>query len=508
METQASPILSDSNDTTIIIGAGISGIMAAKTLSEKGVTDFIILEATNRIGGRMHKESVGGYTIEMGANWVEGVGSSENVNPIWTLANKYKLRTFKSNWDNISNNIYDQEGHILPQRVVAKPYEQAVALSDACEELSSTMKENGEKDISILVSQRICGYIPTTRLEMAIDFFLYDFETGEPPRTTSLMNVEPIATFKDFGIDNYFVADSRGYEHIVHRLAQEFLSSHHGNIIDKRLKLKKVVCKIEYSDSGVKVSTEDGSVYTAKNTIVSVSAGVLQSKLIGFKPDLPMWKLLAIYKWNMVDYCKIFMKFPSKFWPTGPKTEYFLYAHKRRGYYNFWQHLESEHPGGNLLVVTVLDEEARRIEQQPKEETKAEIMEILRKMFGNDIPEMTDILIPKWGQDRFYKGTFSNWPIGVSEQDFDNLQAPVGPVFFTGEHTSQKYNGYVHGAYYAGIHTAKMVSHYIKYGNCTNLKKTDILATIDTRGPPEIKREKISGCRARRKAPVSLKRSV
>ncbi|GLJ36657.1 hypothetical protein SUGI_0737450 [Cryptomeria japonica] len=288
--------LADAADTTtIIVGAGMSGIMAAKTLFEKGIKDFVILEATNRIGGRMHKKMVGGYPIEMGANWVEGVGSRENVNPIWTLANKYSLRTFKSDWHNISYNIYDQEGGILPHSVVAEPYERALASSEFSENLSLTFTESGEEDISILASQRVFGHVPTTPLEMAIDFFFYDFEISEPPRVTSLKNVEPIATFEDFGEDSYFVADRRGYEYVVHRLAQEFLESSNGKIIDKRIKLNKVVRKIEYSNSVVKVSTEDGSVYSAKNTIVSVSVGVLQTKLIEFKPDLPMWKLLAIY---------------------------------------------------------------------------------------------------------------------------------------------------------------------------------------------------------------------
>ncbi|GLJ36658.1 hypothetical protein SUGI_0737470 [Cryptomeria japonica] len=490
--------LADATDaTTIIVGARMSGIMAAKTLFEKGIKDFVILEATNRIGGRMHKKMMGGYSIEMGANWVEGAGSQENVNPIWTLVNKYNLRSFTSDWDNLSYNIYDQEGGILPQSVVAEPFERATASSEFC---------------------RVFGHVPTTPLEMAIDYYFYDYEISEPPRVTSLKNVEPVPSFEVFGDDNYFIADRRGFEHIVHRLAREFLESSNGKIIDKRLKLNKVVRKIEYTDSGVKVSTEDGSVYTAKNTIVSVSVGVLQTKLIEFKPDLPMWKLLAIYKWSMVEYCKIFMKFPYKFWPTGgPGTEFFMYAHERRGYYTFWQHLENEYPGGNLLMVTVEDLEARKIEQQPEEETKAEIMAVLRKMFGNGIPEMSHILIPKWGQNRFFKGTYSNWPIGVSAQDcyelkpiqhrYWFLRAPVGLIFFTGEHTSHYYNGFVHGAYFAGIDTTDLVLECINDGNCANnstlINKVPVLA--NARARPEIKLGKRVGSRARRKTPNSRK---
>eukprot|EP00253_Pinus_taeda_P006421 PITA_06421 len=410
--------------TTIIVGAGMSGIMAAKTLWDNGMKDFVILEATDRIGGRMHKESFAGHTVEMGANWVEGVGG-KNMNPIWSLAQKYKLRTSYSDYSNISNNIYHQDGGLLPQSVVARPYALATASSEYSSKLSKSFQQNGEEDISILTSQRIFGYVPMTPLEMAIDYYFYDFEVAEPPRVTSLKNVEPIATFEYYGDDEYFVADRRGYEHIIHKLAEEFLQCHNGSISDEHLKFNQVVREIIYTDKGVKVLTEDGSVYTAKNAIVSVSVGVLQSKLIEFKPDLPLWKLLAIYRWDMVDYCKIFMKFPFKFWPTGPGTEFFLYAHEKRGYYSFWQHLENAYPGGNILMVTVTDDEARRIEQQPDEDVKAEIMIVLRKMFGNDVPEMEAILVPKWGKNRFFRGTYSNWPIGVSTRDFNNVKVKV-----------------------------------------------------------------------------------
>ena len=50
-------------------------------------------------------------------------------------------------------------------------------------------------------------------------------------------------------------------------------------------------------------------------------------------------------------------------------------------------------------MVTVIDDEARRIEQQPDNQTQVEIMGVLRKMFGCHIPEMEAILIPRWGKD-------------------------------------------------------------------------------------------------------------
>ena len=53
-------------------------------------------------------------------------------------------------------------------------------------------------------------------------------------------------------------------------------------------------------------------------------------------------------------------------------------------------------------------------------------MEVLRSMFpGQDVPDATDILVPRWWSDRFYRGTFSNWPIGVNRYEYDQLRVPI-----------------------------------------------------------------------------------
>ncbi|XP_058091671.1 polyamine oxidase 1-like isoform X1 [Magnolia sinica] len=443
--------------TVIVIGAGMSGISAAKTLSDAGIKNILILEATDRIGGRIHKTNFAGLSVEMGANWVEGVNGPQ-VNPIWPMVNKLKLKTFFSNYDNLSSNTYQQTGGLHKESFAKATLDMADKLSEFSTNVSTSLTASRLEDISILASQRLMTMVPSTPIEMAVDYYKYDYEFAEPPRVTSLQNTEPLPTFTNFGDDLYFVADSRGYESVVYDIAKQFLATNSaGKITDPRLKLNKVVTEIRYSRSGVIVKTEDGSIYRGGYVMVSASIGVLQTNLINFQPDLPRWKILAIYQFDMAIYTKIFLKFPYKFWPTGNGTEFFLYAHEKRGYYPIWQQLERAYPGSNALLVTVTDDESRRIEQQPDSETKAEIMEVLRSMFGKNIPDATDILVPRWWSNRFYKGTYSNWPIGVSRYEYEQIRAPVGRVYFTGEHTSEYYNGYVHGAYLAGIDSANMM---------------------------------------------------
>jgi hypothetical protein len=62
------------------------------------------------------------------------------------------------------------------------------------------------------------------------------------------------------------------------------------------------------------------------------------------------------------------------------------------------QHLEGEHPGCNVIMVTVTDDESRRIEQQSDHETAAEIKAVPAAMFQTQIPDVFNIFVPRWGE--------------------------------------------------------------------------------------------------------------
>ncbi|CAN8256436.1 unnamed protein product [Cochlearia groenlandica] len=429
-----------SSNSVIIIGAGISGISAAKELVENGVEDVLILEATDRIGGRIRKESFGDVSVELGAGWIAGVGGEES-NPVWELASRFDIRTCFSDYTNARYNIYDRSGKIFPKRIAADTYKKAV--ESAILKLKSLEAECSAGQ----VAEEATLPSPKTPIELAIDFILHDFEMAE---------VEPISTYVEFGEREYLVADERGYECLLYKMAEEFLfTSSNGQIFDNRLKLNKVVREVQQSRNGVVVKTEDGSVYKASYVIVSASIGVLKSNLVSFQPPLPRWKTEAIQKCDVMVYTKIFLKFPHCFWPCGPGQEFFIYAHEQRGYFTFWQHMGNAYPGSNILVVTLTNEQSKRVEAQTDQETLKEAMSVLKDMFGPTVPYATDILVPRWWNNRFQCGSYSNYPMISDNQLLQNIKAPVGRIFFTGEHTSEKFSGYVHGGYLAGIDTSK-----------------------------------------------------
>src|SRR5271167_1111361 len=55
----------------LVIGAGMAGLTAARALAQAGVR-VLVLEAQNRIGGRILTERIGEQVIELGAEFVHG----------------------------------------------------------------------------------------------------------------------------------------------------------------------------------------------------------------------------------------------------------------------------------------------------------------------------------------------------------------------------------------------------------------------------------------------------
>lgn len=66
-------VKSEDDEEIIIIGAGISGIAAASRLIERGITNFKILEADTRIGGRILTIPFKDHVLEIGSQWYDAI---------------------------------------------------------------------------------------------------------------------------------------------------------------------------------------------------------------------------------------------------------------------------------------------------------------------------------------------------------------------------------------------------------------------------------------------------
>ncbi|KAL4865832.1 hypothetical protein BDV12DRAFT_210915 [Aspergillus spectabilis] len=437
--------------TVAILGGGMAGVTAAQALSNASITDFLILEYRDTLGGRVWHTDFGQdsngdpYVIEFGANWVQGLGSFNTENPVWGLAQKYGLRNTYSNYDSIltyNETGYTDYGYLLDEYSAAQ---------EKASQHAGRILNNNLQDMTARSGLALSGWKPRKddMAAQAVEWWNWDWEGAFTPETSSF--VYGVAgenlTFNQFGDRNHLVIDPRGYSAIIEGEAESFLPPH-----DPRLRLNTQVTEIEHGVEGVIVRNSDGSCISAAYAICTFSVGVLQNDAVDFTPTLPEWKQTAIEKFNMGTYTKIFMQFNETFWPRD--TQFFLYASPTtRGYYPVFQSLSTPGflPESNIIFVTVVDAQAYRVERQSNEQTKAEILEILRLMFPDiPIPDPIAFTYPRWSTEPWAHGSYSNWPAGTTLEMHQNLRANVDRLWFAGEATSAQYFGFLHGAWFEG----------------------------------------------------------
>lgn len=239
---------------------------------------------------------------------------------------------------------------------------------------------------------------------------------------------------------------------------------------DKRLLLNTTVKKIAYTNKGVSITTTKGDIIKADYAITTFSVGVLQHKDVEWSPPLPEWKLEGLYGFHMATYTKIFFNFPYQFWDDNQFT---VWADPdRRGYMNAWQNLNApgyfpKNTSTNIFFVTTTQDLSAYVEAKTDDEVKDEIMIVLRKMYGDHIPEPTDFMFPRWHTNPLFRGSYSNWPIGELDEHHTNMKASLNNrVFFAGEAMSTQYFGFLQGAWTTGAQTGAQVAQCIKGGHC------------------------------------------
>jgi monoamine oxidase len=435
----------------IIIGAGISGLSAAKELIQHGI-DVIILEARERIGGRIWKADNFDIPIDLGASWIHQM----NGNPLTKIANELKLHI-----DSTCNPYLTAEGSFELYDYDGQPFKDSKLETVTRQKFNSLIEKgieilgNMDTDISIEEMFRI------TQME-------HRFHDEEHPHlmkwlragiegweNADLCSISARNHFCEIenpeftGGDGFIVS---GFFNIIQELAKDLLK-------ENRILLSHVVKKIQYNNRYVKIETNRGKFY-ADYVISTLPLGVLQNDLVIFDPPLPEHKRIVIHKIGFGVMNKLILQFSECFW--NPNCDGIGFLSKKHGKFNFFLNLTPllKKP---ILMCFVAAEFAQKIESWTDEQIIQKIMKILNKIFGKEkkVPEPINYKFTRWYTDPYSRGSYSYMKVGSTFSDIEILAEPVGRVLFAGEATFV-YPGYTHGGYLSGQREAKRIINYIK----------------------------------------------
>ena len=417
----------------IIIGAGIAGLAAARQLKSSGF-QVTVIEGRNRIGGRIYTDKTLGLPIDLGAAWIHGI----NKNPIAKLANDFKIKIQKTDYDNIQ--MYGSNGKRLDEQEI----ESSHGLFQKVIRQAKAMAEKLDRDISVaeavksILSKEKLAPQQQNNLRWQLNSNLV-IETG-----TDLDNLSMGEWNEDeaFGGDDYLFPG--GYDQIIQNLAQG---------ID--VKLQQKVIAIEYAKQGVFIKTETGD-FQGDAVIITLPLGVLKSGDITFSPPLSANKRGAINRLKMGVLNKVVLKFPYVFWQQNYDMLGYV-SGQAKDFSEFinWQH----YTAAPVLIALTGGSFGRSLELISETEAGERVMQLLRKLYGNSVPNPESVLRTKWGADPLAFGSYSTMAVGSKKDDRTILAEPIAKrLFFAGEATSPEYPATVHGAFLSGIREAQRIA--------------------------------------------------
>lgn len=401
---------------TVVVGAGAAGLTAAREL-QRLEQDFLLLEASHRIGGRAYTEVLAPEVpFDLGAHWL----MQPSRNPLLRLAERDQWRLDKDG-KHYASARYFEEGEWLPEgtdrELVAYWDNQFDAMAHAT---------HNHRDSSVLD---------------AID--------NDNRWATYFHALYAKDVTRD--VDQASARDALAFVHDEEDLA---VADGLGNLMTRYgmevpVALNCAVRKIDFSGLRVKLDTVKGRI-DADKVILTVSNGILSSRDIEFTPALPDWKLNAIEGLPLGSHTRVAMMFDKPVLHEFP--EHFTVNTSGDGPIHF-----RNQPFGNDYVEIVTGGRISEWMEKSGERATIEfVLTKLREAAGNKtVSDPVRHIVSAWDQDTWVRGAYSCARPGAADQR-SILARPIDKrIYFAGEASSSDAYASVHGACISGRDAAR-----------------------------------------------------
>lgn len=395
---------------TIIVGAGVAGLTAARLLSARG-RRVVVLEARDRIGGRVHsvREHDPDRVTDLGASWIHGITDSrlhELTSAIGMTEVEFTVGSYQAGGRPIA--------YYSPDAVRLTASETAAFVADVA---------SCDGVLAEVIAAAEPGATYRDAVDRALQRLAWSSERSERVREFLAHRAE-----EQYGV-GYDALDAHGLDddetlgdEVVFPGGYHRLASHLAEGLDVRLGHR--VRSVEWSRSGVRVHGTRGAI-AARDVVVTVPIGVLQSASLRFDPPLPPTHTGALAGLRMNAFEKVFLGFDEAFWDPD------VYAIRRQGPAGLWWHswydLTRLH-GAPTLLTFAAGACARATRDWPEAQVVASVLDGLREIYGDRVPEPRSSHLTRWQDDPDSIGSYAYLVPGAPVSCHDDLAAPIGGV--------------------------------------------------------------------------------
>ncbi|KAF2773224.1 amine oxidase [Teratosphaeria nubilosa] len=337
---------------TIVIGAGIAGLSCGSRLFNhqhfRAPQKLLVLEGRERTGGRINSVHVNGCRLDVGANWIHGVGTDEEPNPLVKILPQKRYRqlqgsvVFRAPLDDGRDGDDDWikvhspgSPSALPSLISSTPDRTVPAghgatimavlwgMLGSLHEVANDTPTGQAKNTPMLEAVAKSELLQNAFRELPQDYhrilsampqFIENIEAAPLAAQSAEHSGEAAMGLLEYALDDFdgdqvFLQD--GYLAVVNELAKELVEA-------ELVRFKTDVKCIHWASKPIKVETNSGD-YTADQVVCTLPLGVLKypsSPL--FEPPLPVERQEAIAALGYGTLDKIFLVYDRAWWAEEP----------------------------------------------------------------------------------------------------------------------------------------------------------------------------------------------
>jgi monoamine oxidase len=424
----------------VVLGAGMAGLAAAERLGAAG-RRVVVLEARDRIGGRIHTVDDPGlhYPVELGAEFVHG-------RPPTLLA---LIRELGLTLEPVPERA--RPGDLIGSAPLPDIRASLARLLQAC-------ATESDQPVAELIRQRGSLLGGPGELQ-AVTQYIESFHAAELDRMGTRTLAENEAADEAAGDSLHRIRE--GYGALVHRLAERC----EGAQVEIRLRAAATALTWRPGQVRVSVSTPDGQTETvsAPRAVVALPLAVLQrmagaERAKGIEPQPSVWAD-ALAALHMGAAHRVVLGFDARWWaPEGGPGPGFIRG-RTEAFPVWWTALPSLAP---LLTGWVGGPRAAALTGRGEAALLQAALDSLASVFGRDVAELRSrsrlAYSHDWSSDPWGGGAYSYGGVGAIEARAALARPVADTLFLAGEAVAEGgENATVHGALATGRRAATQV---------------------------------------------------
>ncbi|MEG4227060.1 NAD(P)/FAD-dependent oxidoreductase [Microcoleus sp. N9_B2] len=468
----------------LVVGAGIAGLTAAYRLRQAGVRADII-EATNRVGGRIRTGSkVAGTLIsaELGGEFID-TGHTTLI----SLATELGLRAIdviQVQQGLVKDTFFFDGRRFSLEQLIADFAPLSTKISADLEAVGDEFSyldftESAERLDNLSIAQYLDGADTSTIVRQLLRI-AYITEYGRDAEEQSALNLLFLIGAEADSLELFGNSDQRyqidgGNSQIINRLAGQLSGSIEAGTVLEAITL--------LPDGRYRVNLRSGqSAFerTYERVLLTLPFSTLRDVKINV--PLPQPKRRAIEQLGYGTNSKLITGYRSRIWRETYQSTASVYTDL--GFQNSWESTPFAPTGNGLVTNFTGGKQGLAIGAGTPEDQAQRFLNQFERVF----PGVRNLRSGKavrayWPGERFSKGSYSCYLVGQWTQMYGVEGERVGNLYFAGEHTSLENQGYMEGGCETGQRAAFEILQDLGLTSSVDALNTRSASSLNQRRP-------------------------